>query len=522
MRARLSILFALCLATPAVAGDAKDFKRAWSETQNSWERITLINGLDPADEDSFELLTEYILKTQDWYYREAAIDVLAGAYSPEILEELEKQGKRGDAVVAEGVAMAFGRSGNTDRVPFLVEELLDHKKWKVVRAAAIALGNLPDKRAVGPLIECWEENEEDFMVWVHVLEALEKITREKNMPRHQDWKAWWDVVKDTWEVPEEQEIDEDEAKSGDVIKTRVRDTNLELRSRGSGLPLLVLPEYGYEKDYLETYLRNLEDTNQILYCSLPGASDFPNLPNAPGMPYPYYPLELLVDAFEDLHKELVEGKMIEDKPFAIMAHGLSCWIAMKYAAKYPRRVRRMILIAPTSGGKAWGEGRDRVERAGQQNNDLEMEHYAQSQVFENGAPRYQAQSDEESAALQRKGHTLYFADTRDLEIGRIYGPVVEKVVGDSMFRGPAAFRPMGSITIPDFSLFKEQRSQTQTIIMMGAHTTRVSKDDCDAIAKHYRPSAKVIVFRRSNRMPFIEENEQFVKVVRKLLGGGRR
>ena len=93
MRARLSILFALCLATPAVAGDAKDFKRAWSETQNSWERITLINGLDPADEDSFELLTEYILKTQDWYYREAAIDVLAGAYSPEILEELEKQGK---------------------------------------------------------------------------------------------------------------------------------------------------------------------------------------------------------------------------------------------------------------------------------------------------------------------------------------------------------------------------------------------------------------------------------------------
>jgi pimeloyl-ACP methyl ester carboxylesterase len=330
------------------------------------------------------------------------------------------------------------------------------------------------------------------------------------------------VVKDTWEVPTEEEIDPEEAKSGDVIKTRVRDTNLELRSRGSGLPLLVLPEYGYEKDYLETYLRNLEDTNQILYVSLPGASDFPNLPNAPGMPYPYYPLELLVDAFEDLHKELVENKQIENKPFAIMAHGLSCWIAMKYAAKYPKRVRRMILIAPTSGGKAWGEGRDRVERQGQQEGDLEMEHYAQGQVYENGAPRYQAQSDEESAALMRKGHTLYFADTRDLEIGRIYGPVVEKRVGDGMFRGPAAFRPMGSITIPDFSLFKEPRSQTQTIIMLGAHSTRLSKDDCEAIAKHYRPAAKVLTFPRSSRMPFIEENERFVNTVRKLLGGRRR
>jgi HEAT repeat protein len=188
MKARISLtaLFLAAFLTSAAQADVKkEFMKSWQETQNSWERITLINGLDPSDKDALKVISDFVLKKQDWYYREAAIDVLAGAYAPEILEALEKLGKRGDPMVAAGVVMAFGRSGNTDRVPWVAEQL-EHKKWKVQRAAAIALGHLPDKRAVEPLIKAWEENEDEFMVWVHILEALEKITREKNMPRHQD------------------------------------------------------------------------------------------------------------------------------------------------------------------------------------------------------------------------------------------------------------------------------------------------------------------------------------------------
>ena len=29
-----------------------------------------------------------------------------------------------------------------------------------------------------------------------------------------------------------------------------------------------------------------------------------------------------------------------------MAHGMTCWIAMKFAEKHPRLVRKMILISP--------------------------------------------------------------------------------------------------------------------------------------------------------------------------------
>lgn len=515
------------LASPALAVDAKEFKKQFIEKQNSWERIALIKALDPKEKASLELITDFVLKQLDWYYREAAIEVLATAYEPALIAELEKLGgKRGDPVIAEGIIMAFGVGKQKDRIPFITEVLLDSKKMVVKRACAIALGMMPDKRSVDPLIKAWE-NEKDFMVWVHILENLERITQEKNMAKPQDWRAWWEAVKDTWEVPppKEETVDAEASKSGEVMKTKVRGVDLEFRSRGKGLPLLVLPEYGYEKDYLETYLRNLEETNQILYMKLPGAANFtdPPLANAPNLPAPWYPLDRIVEAFEELHGQLVKEKKIQDKPFAIMSHGITNWVAMNYAAKHARKVRRMILIAPTSGNKAMGEGRERVEKKGKEISDIEMEHYAQSLVYDSqtGKYRYEAKDDVEREALQRKGHTLYFADTRDLEIGRIYGPIVEKVDGDKRFRGHACYRNMGTVFIPDFSLFKLDRSPTPTLIMHGALSTQISIEDCEAIAKHYQPAAKVVTFKRSDSMPFIEENEKFVETVQKFMGSAR-
>lgn len=525
----IAIAGVICVgvAWPTTGADseaAKAFKKAFTETQNSWERRVLVERLDPSDGDSLDLLVEFVLKEQDWYMREGAIQTLSTAYDPALIQKLEKLcGSRGNPQVVEGICMAFGKSGNKDRVPFLIEQLKS-KNWKVKRAAAIALGMVPDKRSVGELIAAWED-EEKFMVWVHILQSLEKITRQKNMPKAQDWRGWWNAVKDSWEVPTESadELTEEEM-SGDRIRTKVRGTNLDSRLRGNGLPLLVLPEYGFENDYLQTYLRNLEETNRVLYMKLPGASDFtdPPLQNAPGLPNPWYPIDRIVDAFEDLHKELVSAKQIEDKPFAIMAHGMSCWVAMTYAAKYPQRVRRMILLAPTSGGKAWGDGRDRLERRGQESRDLEMEHFAQSMVYDQstGKHKYEASGEDDSEALQRKGWTCYFADHRDLEIGRIYGPVVEKKVGENgMARVHKIQRPMGGVFIPnDFSLFRLERVQTPTLVVMGARSVWTSQDDCNAIVKHYGSAGRLVPFPNSDQMPFIEENEKFVEIVQRFLG----
>jgi pimeloyl-ACP methyl ester carboxylesterase len=404
----------------------------------------------------------------------------------------------------------------------------DFLKEVVKRAAVIALGALRDKAGIEPLIAAWE-GEEKFMVWVHILEALERITHQKDMKDAPTWRGWWNAVKDTFVVPggaEGSEEDDEANKSGGGVQTRVRGTNIDRRTRGNGLPLLVLPDYGCEKDYLETYLRNLEETNQILYMSLPGSYDFtdPPLANAPGLPSPYYPIERIVDAFEELHATLVRDGKIQDKPFAIMAHGLTCWIAMKYAEQHPDKVRKMILIAPSSGQKADGEGRDRLEKQGQQVHDIELEHYAQSRVYDQqaGAYRYVPQSEPESEALTRKGWTTRFADVRDLEIGRIFGPIVEKRAGDGVGLMHKAFRPMGSVFIPEFSLFRLNKVPTATLVLVGELSIETSLDDATAIARHYGQGGRVVAFKRSSTMPFIEENDKFVDIVQVFLGGRRR
>lgn len=523
-RTLLIALFAALTAAPLWAkNDAvKEFQRAYNEQPNSWQRIDLIKGLDPKDKKQLDILTDFVLARGEWFYREAAIDVLAGVTDSDIIKRLERMSKK--EIVGEAVCLAFGKSGDKAHTEFLVDKL-DHKKWKVKRAAAIALGQIPSKEGVEALISAWE-NEDMFMVWVHILESLERITRERDLgDTPEKWRGWWDAVKDTWEVPSG-DVNEDEIGGGEVNKTKVRGTNLNYRSRGKGLPLLVLPEYGYEKDYLETYLRELEETNRILYMALPGANDFTDPPLKPEVGgLPYYPIDRIVEAFEGLHEQLVKDGKIEDKPFALMAHGMTCWIAMKFAEKHPRLVRKMILISPVSGNKAWGDGRDRTETEGNKRGDIEMEHYAQSQLIEqNGKPRYEAADERESRALQRKGHTLKFYDHRDLEIGRILGPIVEKTVetpqGMGRSVGFKAFRPMGGVLIPEFSLFKLNRTRTATLIFYGPHSLRTSADDCDAIRKHYG-TAGVVTFKNSSRMPFIEENEDFVEKVHKFLGGKR-
>ena len=510
------------LASPASAMDDKEFKQKFTSTQNSWERRALIAQLDPTDDGSLNLLIKFVLKTQEWYYREAAIDALSGVFDEKVIRELERM-KDKDPVVAEGIAMAFGRSKNKDRVPHLLD-LLESRKWIVRRAAAIALRYVPDKRAIGPLIKIWE-NEDKFVVWVHILESLESITRQKNMPTARDWADWWSVKEGEFEIPtgDADELSEDE-KSGDVVKTRVRGTNLTSRLRGEGLPLLVLPDYGYEQDYLETYMRVLEDTNRIVYMKLPGTRDFvdPPLSNAPGLPQPFYPLERIVEAFEELQQQLEKDGKIEGK-FAIMAHGISCWIAMTYAANHPRSVRRMILIAASSGQKAAGEGIERLVRTGQQTADLELEHYGQSRQYENGTYKYQASGEDENEALGRKSFTVRFADRRDLEIGRIYGPIVQKQIDErSVAMVPQYRRPMGGCFIPEFSLFKLPRVPTPTLVLVGAHAIETSQDDANAIAKHFGGNASVLVFKRSGEMPFIEENDKFVEMTRRFLGGKKR
>ena len=502
--------FALLLlgaAAPAAGQpiEPRDFKRQFAAAGGSWERRALILRLDPADRAARKLLVKGVLETQEWFLREAAIERIAATRDPRALDALK--GER-DPLAREGVALALGRQGDPGHVPFLLGLLRD-KRAVVRRGAAIALRAFRDRLVVDGLIAAWE-GEPAFEVWIHLLESLEALTGERDLRSAQAWRDWWDTVGAEWVAP-----DPDPAAdgSGERIRAAAGGTRLDLRSRGRGSPLLVLPEYGYERGYLETWLRDLEDASQVLYLDLPGAADFedPPLEPAPGLPDPYYPIDRLVAAFEALHGQLVAERKIQDVPFAVVAHGLSGWIAMRYAALHPGRVRRLILVAPYSGGAAWEAGRERVERRGGEVGDPEMVHFAQSQLYGG----YEAQSEDEEEALQRKEWTLYFADPRGLEIGRLYGPVVSKGEGEEAYEMRQLLRPLGTVAIPEFELSALDRQRVPTLVCHGERAVRTSLEDAQAVAAHF--GGKVVRFKRSARAPFVEDHDAFVAAVRDFL-----
>jgi pimeloyl-ACP methyl ester carboxylesterase len=504
-----ALLFAV--ATPARAGDdwKKEFARQFS-SKNSWERWAAIKLLDPNEKDALKQLYE-ILKKENWYLRGAAIEVLAGAYDAKTVEELKKTLKSSDPAVQEGIIIAFGNSKDINRVDDIVDALKKAKDWHVKRAAALALRKLPDKKGVGPLIDAFEKEKSNFVLWVHVVETLEKITGQKYQTAA-DWKTWWQGVEKDW-TPESANKPA-EGEGDGAPKTQVKGTDLDFRSRGKGRPLLVLPDYGYEKDYLETYLRNLEETSQVVYMALPVLSDFKNPPlqNAPNLPAPYYPIERLADTFEELRLALIKDKKLKDQPFAVMGHGLSAWIACKYATKYPKSVSRIVLCSPYSSGKAFSDGINRMIAEGNKADDQELVHVAKGRQFVNGKSEYTPSGQDDGRALERKEFDIYFTDWRDLDIGRLFGPYVEKE-GRPM---PKIRRPMGSVFIPDYSVLKEPEVPVPTLVMVGANALETSVQDCDTMLKMF-PKGKLQVFNKSARMPFIEENAEFTKAMQGFL-----
>ena len=494
------LLLALTLAAPTSALEPEEFQRRYGAAKDSWVQRALIEELDPADPAARELLLR-VLEKAPWYQREGAVATLAKLKDPAAWVAL---GKVRDAPALEGVARAAGPAGQLA----LLKRLSRHKSWAVRRGAVISLRRVLSVEAVEALIAAWK-GEQDFRVWIHCLESLEQLTGERDLARVEDWESWLEARRDALDLGQRAP----RGASGKRIQTRARGTRLDLHSRGRGLPLLVLPEYGYEHFYLQTYLRDLEQGHQLLYLKLPGASDFvePKLQPAPGLPDPYYPIERLVESLEALHAQLVQDKAIADRPFALLAHGMSCWIAMRYATLHPKRVRKLILVAPYSSGAAWEAGRDRVEARGRQLGDQEMVHFAQNQLYEG----YEAQSDAETLALERKELSCYFADPRDLEIGRLFGPLVDKEEDGEVYSCRWIQRPLGTVVIPEFDLAKLPRVRVPTLVVHGNRSVRTSLEDAALVAKHF--GGKVARFRKSARMPFYEEHADFVKVVRKLL-----
>ena len=104
---------------------------------------------------------------------------------------------------------------------------------------------------------------------------------------------------------------------------------------------------------------------------------------------------------------------------------------------------------------------------------------------------------------------------RDLEIGRIFGPIVTKSEKGEEWEARQIARALGTVVIPEFKLGDLPRVKVPSLICHGDYSVRTSLVDAGVVAKHF--GGKVLRFKKSSRMPFYEEHDGFLKAARKFL-----
>ena len=477
---------------------------------NTWKR------LNAEDRTQFGWLKR-ILKQQPWYDRDGAAIALAKAATDKTIKKMLTALKREpNPFVRQGMAVALAKMNDPAHYPNLYAAL-DDKHPFVRRVVVHSLRVHKRPEAVTALIDRFRQ-ESDPVVKTFIQDSLNELTQAYRGTDPRAWQAWWQEAQKDKDY-KLGETDKEAKKAAERLGKKLRERRtlsaaltLVTSERGrydpdqGGVPILVLPQYGHSKETMLPFLAELEQVNKLYYIDLPEIDSFQNLATVGRTGLPHYPIDELVDAFEDLRKETRQER------FAILACGMNSWVAMRYASKNPESVSHMILVAPLSSRQAYGNATQRMTGEGQKRNDVELWHLGLGRRVntETGVSHHDEYHNEkgipkpngEDAGIDRRGWSLWFANPQDSLLSVLY---------------PIAHRPMGGVMIPDFKCFQEPRRNIKTLVIVGKHSMYASVKDCEQIAKHYggRPP---LVYPASACMPFAEEGPRFNRDVSRFLG----
>lgn len=490
----------------------KKFNRNMASPDSSlrYEALRQLDVNDPAQlKKMLKVLRNRSDRVTDWHIRMGAVEALAKASDPKSTKTLLKELAKGKSLVKEAIATALGRKQDPTYLEALIGAGGDDSP-AVRRAAIRALAQMKDKRAIDAILDQWvlEKPKESFRQWAVCKEVMEQITEKYLGGEPLDWKNWWEVnrekfsFEEEWEDEDQKKADlekaEREGKKAKEHKSQTRNVNISFKVRGLGVPILVLPMGGYHEDYFQPYLQSIEAFCRVHYIRLPKISDFKGLERGAGG-IVNYPIDKLVDAFEDLRKQF------KYKKFAVMGHSITSTVAQRYVSKYPDSVSHLILVGAYSGADSYGKILGTMEAEGKKRGDLELEHRAQSLMYiqAQDSHKYEPKDADEREALGRKAWSLNFRNPHDF--------VLQKMFTEYRLKGGT-----GSFFPPGFDTFKEKRAKVPTLVCNGKHSLWTSVSDAKKISKHY-PNSTMVIFENSTMMPFVEETGRFASVVYKFI-----
>jgi pimeloyl-ACP methyl ester carboxylesterase len=509
MRPLLMGILALAIATRATHAEdtgANDAK--WKEAMQAYKddikkksirfKKRAIEALPPSDERTitFIIEDEKLLSSRNWWIRITAAEQLGKIRDPDLRAKLLAYAKNPDVKVREGIMAAVAVSNDRLDVPVIVEGLRD-PRWEVRRMACWAAGQQRAKEAVEPMIAMlhWvdprtgaekQKGETHPRVRGVLLFNLEEITGKTDIGCDAgQWRQYWDRNKDKTLPPRLKRFD-----VGDFGEVKGIEYNDTFARRGAGPLTIVLPEANLRTVYYMPYLSQWTFVKWF-FVNLPPIKSFPEVKyNVYGDPI--YPVGLLVDAFEDIRKKQNQEKMI------LAGHGFTCWVAAKYAQKYPEHVQGLILLDPYAQDDTYTKAVHAAKRSG----DPDAEFWGKVSSYELRAV----------APLEIEVYdyvtTTYFLGPKnrdDIEAG-----ILQKVWDD-----PNGTWVQVSGEGADFDIRDGETSRVPTLIFVpGKDNELMAHDDLERLRRYYTRNSVVDGGDKFAYLPFMEQPDMFEQGLR--------
>ncbi|MHC4954851.1 MAG: HEAT repeat domain-containing protein [Planctomycetota bacterium] len=482
----------LCAPTFAQSDSAwekaeQDFKDDFKKKSIKFKRRA-IKGLPTNDGRTIEFIIDKkkLFNSKDWYIRFTAAERLAKIRNPDLRKKMLKYAEHRDKRVRECImaALAINRDPKLD--PPVIVKALSDSAWEVRRMACWAAGEQRVREAVVPMISMIhqvgrdgrvvQEGETNRRVRSVLLYNLEEITGKYFHDDVEDWKQYWERNKDR-ELPPVRRYDV--GNFGDV-ELKFNDT---FARRGSGPLVIVLPQTLKLATYYMPYFNQWLFV-KWLFINLPPVTSFPDVQYNEHND-PIYPVDLLVDAFEEARKKYNVEKC------AVLAQGMTCWVAAKYAQKYPDRVSGMILLNPYASNETYSKRIEEAKRSGHPDDEF----WAKVSSYE-----IKAATTAESEVYDWFRSSTYVYDKSDIELG-----VLRRV-----WRDPQAV----SIQVPPFDIRGENTSKTPVLMFFSRKNNKLTGYDDINRLKRFFPRNITVKLKKSARFPFMEEPALFEKALR--------
>lgn len=271
-----------------------------------------------------------------------------------------------------------------------------------------------------------------------------------------------------------------------IASTRGSDVRLAYRSIGSGYPLIVIHDGpGYEKSLLYPGFDALSEEMRVIYYDQRGCGDSEPLT-------PHTPLTIAdnVDDLEWLRRNLGLSR------FSIAAHGWGAVIAVNYVIKYGECVDELILVTPISPFRPEVVGKNIIDK---------LPSNARIEVLDIISNPYLSMLDKREGIMRQVLYAMpYRPNSR-----------IKTMIRNAKLSPDVSLRLGSELASMDLSPILNQIDMP-SLVIIGKHDLITLMREQMAYADELQ-NCVAVVFNESGHLPFLEEPDFFVAVVKEFL-----